>query len=87
VSVIVVRRNTTLLVEAVEQSIQIDVIRSLGTVGVVSVDVVTQSGSAVGQAGPDLHLSPLQSVSPSMYLLTGGSIDSPSTITSLIFYS
>ena len=47
-----------------EQSIGIDVIRSLGTVGVVSVDVVTQSGSAIGQIGPDLHLSHLLSVSP-----------------------
>jgi len=58
-----VDRNTTLLVEAVEQSIDVDIIRSLGTVGVVSVDVVTQSGSAIGQVGPDLHLSHLQSVS------------------------
>ena len=47
-----------------EQSIHVDVIRSLGTVGVVSVDVVTQSGSAVGQVGPHLHLSRLQTVSP-----------------------
>jgi len=58
----VVARNRTLHVEAVEQSIQLDVIRSLGSVGVVSVDVVTQSGSAIGQLGPDLHLSHLQSV-------------------------
>jgi len=58
----VVDRNTTSLVEAVEQSIHVDVIRSLGTVGVVSVDVVTQPGSAIGQIGPDVHLSHLQSV-------------------------
>jgi len=58
-----VNRNTTLLVEAVEQSIDVDVIRSLGSVGVVSVDVVTKSGSAIGQVGPHLHLSHLQSVS------------------------
>jgi len=58
-----VNRNTTLLVEAVEQSIDVDVIRSLGSVGVVSVDVVTKSGSAIGQVGPNLHLSHLQSVS------------------------
>jgi len=70
----VVDRNTSLLVEAVEQSIHIDVIRSLGTVGVVSVDVVTQSGSAIGQVGPDLHLSRLQSVSPAEYLLTANSV-------------
>jgi len=60
---IVVVRNRSLLVEAVEQSIELDVIRSLGSVGVVSVDVVTQPGSAIGQLGPDLHLSRLQSVS------------------------
>jgi len=59
----VVNRNTTLQVEAVEQSIHVDVLRTLGTVGVVSVDVVTQSGSAIGQVGPDLHFSRLQSVS------------------------
>ena len=46
-----------------EQSIDVDIVRSLGTVGVVSVDVVTQSGSAVGQVGPDVYLSHLQSVS------------------------
>jgi len=50
-------------VEAVEQSIDVDIIRSMGRVGMVSVDVVTQSGSAIGQVGPDLHLSHLQSVS------------------------
>ena len=64
VNMTLVDRNTTLRVEAVEQSIHLDVIRSLGTVGVVSVDVITQSGSAVGQVGPDLHLSYLQSVRP-----------------------
>ena len=68
-NVTVVVRNTTLQVEAVEQSIHVDIIRSLGTVGVVSVDVVTQSGSAIGQVGPHLHLSRLQSVCPTKYLL------------------
>jgi len=61
--VVVFDRNTTILVEAVQQSIRIDVIRSLGAVGVVSVDVVTRSGSAIGQLGPHLHMSHLQSVS------------------------
>ena len=67
VNVSVIVRNTTLQVEALEQSIHVDVIRSLGTVGVVSVDVVTQSGSAIGQVGPHLHLSRLQSVCPAKY--------------------
>ena len=69
VLLLLIDSNTTLLVEAVEQSIPIDVIRSLGSVGVVSVDVVTQSGSAIGQVGPDLHLSHLQSVSPIKYFI------------------
>ena len=61
--------NRTLLVEAVEQTIHIDVKRSGGKAGVVSVDVITQSGSAIGQVGPDLHLSHLQLVSHAKYLV------------------
>ena len=70
VHVTVVVRNTTLQVEAVEQSIHVDVVRSLGAMGVVSVDVVTQSGSAIGQVGPHLHLSRLQSICPANYFPT-----------------
>jgi hypothetical protein len=53
-------------VEAVQQTIYLDVIRTFGAVGVVSVDVITQSGSAVGQTGPNMYLSAFQQVSHDM---------------------
>ena len=55
-------RNTSISVEAVEQTIYFDIVRTFGAVGVVSVDVITQSATAVGQSGPDLYLSVFQQV-------------------------
>jgi hypothetical protein len=49
-------------VDAVEQTIYMDIVRSLGSVGTISVDVVTQSASAVGQTGPTMYLSVMQEV-------------------------
>lgn len=55
-------RDTSVDVNAVEQTIYLDIVRSLGSVGTVSVDVITQSASAVGQSGPTMHLSTMQEV-------------------------
>lgn len=55
-------RNVTIAVEAVQQTIYLDVVRSLGSLGVVSVDVITQSASAIGQSGPEMYLSIRQQV-------------------------
>ena len=49
-------------VDALEQTIYLDVVRSLGSAGIVSVDVITQSASAVAQTGPLMHLSKVQQV-------------------------